>query len=154
MFWKTPSLLIVACFTLTTTASAQTLDQLVPADRQQQLGFDRLSIQQRADVARLLQDVYQLGAQEGRKGMISPNLIGPGAVPALSSIESKVDGSFEGWQGDTIVKLKNGEMWKQAEYYYHYYYAYMPKALVYRDGGGYKMRVEGVDRGVAVERVR
>ena len=152
MFRKT--LLFIAVFAVATPASAETLDQLVPADRQRQLGLDQLSAQQRADVARLLQDVYQLGAREGQKGMISPNLVGPGAVPALSSIESKVDGSFEGWQGDTIVELVNGEVWKQAEYYYQYHYAYMPKALVYRDGEGYKMRVKGIKRGVRVVRVR
>ena len=32
-------------------------------------------------------------------------------------IESKIDGTFEGWSGETIVILTNGQVWQQNEYY-------------------------------------
>jgi len=36
----------------------------------------------------------------------------------------QVDDDWEGWDGDTIVKLSNGSVWRQEEYHYEYAYAY------------------------------
>lgn len=69
-------------------------------------------------------------------------------------IESKINGSFKGWNGETIVELMNGQVWKQAQYYYHYHYAYMPDVLIYNSGGGWKMKVEGVDNSVSVIKLK
>lgn len=69
-------------------------------------------------------------------------------------IESRIDGDFEGWEGETIVKLINGQIWEQAEYYYEYHYAYSPEVLVYRSRGIYKMQVEGIDEPVRVDPIR
>lgn len=78
-------------------------------------------------------------------------------IPSVTTvgdfIESKIDGSFEGWTGDTIVKLTNGQIWKQTEYRYEYHYAFMPDVFIYKSGGGYKMLVEGTDEAVNVERL-
>lgn len=75
--------------------------------------------------------------------------------PAESAvIESTVDGEFKGFDGKTIVKLSNGDVWRQSEYFYEYHYAYMPKVLVVRKGGGYVMKVEGISKTVGVERLR
>lgn len=73
---------------------------------------------------------------------------------AQSVIESQVDGEFEGWEGETVVKLMNGQIWVQTEYYYEYRYAYMPDVLVYQSSGGWKMKVEGIDKAVGVEQLR
>lgn len=73
---------------------------------------------------------------------------------AQSVIETKVDGEFEGWEGETVVKLMNGQVWIQTEYYYEYHYAYMPDALIFQSGGGWKMRVEGVNKAVGVQQLR
>jgi len=73
---------------------------------------------------------------------------------ASSVIESKIDGEFEGWEGETVVKLINGQVWIQTEYYYHYHYAYMPDVLIYLSSGGWKMQVEGVPKAVPVEQLR
>lgn len=73
---------------------------------------------------------------------------------AQSVIESQVDGEFEGWEGETVVKLMNGQVWIQTEYYYEYHYAYMPDVLLYQSSGGWKMRVEGVDKAVGVQQLR
>ena len=71
-----------------------------------------------------------------------------------SIIESKIDRDFEGWEGETIVKLYNGQIWQQSEYYYHYHYAFMPKVLVFKSGSGYKMWVEGIKQAISVERLK
>ena len=69
-------------------------------------------------------------------------------------IESKVDGEFNGWDGETIVKLANGQIWQQAEYTYRYRYRYRPDVLIYKSGSSYKMMVEGVDKAVRVKRLK
>ena len=71
-----------------------------------------------------------------------------------SVIESEVDGSFEGWKGETIVKLTNGQIWQQTEYHYEYDYVYRPEVLVFKSRLGYKMWVEGIDEPVRVERLK
>ncbi len=68
------------------------------------------------------------------------------AVPVrrvTNVIESWIDGEFKGWDGKTSCRLQNGQVWQQCTYKYEYKYAYMPKALVYNAGSGYKMQVEG-----------
>ena len=79
------------------------------------------------------------------------------AVPPVVSpqaIESQIDGEFNGWDGETIVKLTNGQIWQQTEYYYYYLYAYMPHVIVDRASGGYKMKVEGIEKAIRVERLK
>jgi hypothetical protein len=67
-------------------------------------------------------------------------------------IESQIDGDFNGWEGGTIYKLLNGQVWQQLDAHYHYHYAYSPKVLVYPTNGGLKMHVEGDnDQDVSVQ---
>ena len=68
-------------------------------------------------------------------------------------IESQIEGDFEGWEGDTIVKLINGQIWQQTEYYYHYLYAFMPQVVVYRSDSGFKMKVEGIEKSIGVSQI-
>jgi hypothetical protein len=100
----------------------------------------------RATLSKLLIRVYRQGYAAGQsKGPVAGN--GP-------EMESQVDGDFKGWEGETTVKLTNGQVWKQTEYHYEYYYAYMPKATIYSAGNTYKMKVDGTSRAVGVQRLR
>lgn len=78
----------------------------------------------------------------------------PVSYATAGGFESQVDGAFNGWDGETVVRLTNGTIWLQREYYYEYHYAYRPRVIVYTASGGWKMQVEGVSRAVAVERLR
>lgn len=69
-------------------------------------------------------------------------------------IESHIEGDFEGWEGETIFKLDNGQIWQQSSYAYTYHYAYRPEVLIYRTSGGYKMKVEDVDDTIYVKRLK
>lgn len=69
-------------------------------------------------------------------------------------IESRISGAFEGWDGDTIFPLTNGQIWQQASYAYTYHYAYSPEVIIYSTSGGYKMMVEGVRSTIYVRRLR
>lgn len=67
--------------------------------------------------------------------------------------ESQIEGDFEGFEGETIIQLVNGQVWQQSEYWYHYHYSYMPKVIIYKQGGTFKMKIDGVDRSVSVTRL-
>jgi hypothetical protein len=69
-------------------------------------------------------------------------------------IESRIEGVFEGWDGDTIFRLQNGQIWQQASYAYLYHYAYAPRVTIIPVGGGHEMIVDGVSQRVRVMRLR
>jgi hypothetical protein len=69
-------------------------------------------------------------------------------------IESSIDGEFLGWDGDTVFKLLNGQIWQQASASALAHASVNPKVLVYRGSGGYKMQVEGVSQTIIVRRLR
>ena len=73
-----------------------------------------------------------------------------GIQPAI--IESHINGTFQGWDGDTIFELRNGQVWQQASYSYAYHYAYSPEVFIYSTSGGYKMIVNGVSETIYVRR--
>ena len=71
-----------------------------------------------------------------------------------SVIESQIEGEFNGFEGETIVKLMNGQIWQQVEYYYHYHYSYMPKVIIYKSGSIFKMKVDGIDKTIGVIKLK
>jgi hypothetical protein len=73
---------------------------------------------------------------------------------SFARFEAEIDGDFEGWEGETIVKLTNGQIWQQTEYYYTYHYAFMPNVMIFKSGGGFKMRVDVVEKPVGVSRLK
>jgi hypothetical protein len=75
-------------------------------------------------------------------------------ITTSTVIESKIDGDFEGWEGDTIFKLQNGQIWQQDSYAYKYSYKYSPKVLIYKSGSGYKMKVDGIDTEIYVKQLK
>ena len=64
-------------------------------------------------------------------------------------MKSHVDGAWTGWSGDTIVRLANGTVWRQVQYYYRYQYKYRPRVIV----DGQHMHVEGMQKAVRVRRI-
>ena len=71
-----------------------------------------------------------------------------------SVIESSVDGEFNGFDGDTVVRLLDGSLWEQTEFYWEWHWAYLPKVTVYRSQSGWKMQVEGIRQAVGVRRLK
>lgn len=69
-------------------------------------------------------------------------------------IESRIDGDFEGWDGETIFKLENGQIWQQKSYSYTYHYKYRPKVIIYYSDGEYILKVEDVDKTISVVRLK
>jgi len=88
------------------------------------------------------------------KELGSWNDLPPSNTPPNDVIESQIDGDFEGWEGETIVKLTNGQIWRQSEYHYNYHYAFRPNVTIFKTGSGYKMMVDGTDRAVGVTKLK
>lgn len=84
----------------------------------------------------------------------SATLLHSTAAQAQDVIESQINGEFEGWEGETVVKLQNGQIWLQTEYHYHYHYAYSPDVIIFQSNGRWKMKVEGTDKAVGVRQLR
>jgi hypothetical protein len=61
----------------------------------------------------------------------------------------QVENDWAGWDGDTIVTLTDGSVWRQEEYYYEYHYAYRPYLTLKNN----VMHVEGMSRGIRVRRI-
>ena len=70
-----------------------------------------------------------------------------------SVIKTRIDGTFKGWSGETIFKLKNGQTWKQSSYAYTYHRAHRPRVTIYPAGGGCKLKVDGVADSISVRRL-
>lgn len=79
---------------------------------------------------------------------------GSGNVAFTGSVyQGKIDGEFEGWEGETIFKMMDGSIWQQASYDYTYHYAYMPDVIIFNKGGVTYMKVEGVEDVIQVRRL-
>jgi hypothetical protein len=76
---------------------------------------------------------------------------GSDCVPA---VESTIAGDFNGWEGDTIFKLDNGQIWEQAEYDYNYSYSFRPDVTIYETSSGCAMKVEDEDETIRVRRIK
>lgn len=145
---------VVIVVPLLAQAPADALDRVVSRAKQQVLGLDKLSPEQRAGLAKLLNETYQLGVATKEKQVEAARRVAPSVAPAAQVIESKIEGEFEGWSGETVIKLINGHIYQQVEYYYFYRYAFMPNVIIYNSELGLRMKVDGVDRPVAVRRLR
>lgn len=78
--------------------------------------------------------------------MASPSVSGP-CHDCLMALH--IEGSWEGWSGDTIVELTDGSVWRQEEYHYEYRYAYRPTVAI----ASGKMLVEGMRKAIRVRRI-
>jgi len=125
----------------------------------------RMRVRERRPEAIVLQDgkYFKLIIDGFDEPLICVQLVEPTSKLSSSSsstssisdvIHSNIEDEFEGWEGETIIKLDNGQIWQQTEYYYHYHYSYRPKVIIYNSGYGYKMKVDGVDKSVGVQRLK
>ena len=117
--------LVFAPKTFATAEDFISLDQLLSKDQQAKLGVTAMRPDQRETLRQALIGLFQRGYQVGRSDGSSVARQPPSGLPPQTVVESQIDGDFNGWEGETIVKLMNGQIWQQAEYHYEYHYAYM-----------------------------
>lgn len=69
-----------------------------------------------------------------------------GSAFAGQAYEGRINGEYNGWDGETIYKLQDGHIIQQSRYKYHYYYAFSPKLIIFRSNSGdLVIYVEGDD---------
>lgn len=73
-------------------------------------------------------------------------------TPVTPVIETQIDGGFDGWVGDTVFRLQNGQIWQQVSPSAKYYTAQAPRVTITRSP--YRMRVEGVGLEIDVQRIK
>ncbi len=77
------------------------------------------------------------------------------SVQQVSFVRTCIESDFEGWSGDTVFVLCNGQIWQQADYQYWYHYAYRPGVLIYEaPSGGHRLKLEGADETIRIVRLR
>lgn len=64
-------------------------------------------------------------------------------------MRQQIEDEWSGWDGDTIVRLTDGSVWRQDQYYYRYQYKYQPRVVI----DGRYMHVEGMPKAVRVRRI-
>ncbi len=67
--------------------------------------------------------------------------------------KTKINGEFNGWEGESVYELLDGSKWQQAKYKYKYKYKYMPNVKLWKDGSRYYLEVEGMSDKIEVQRV-
>lgn len=61
-----------------------------------------------------------------RLGFTTPAVVSQPERPGEIQMRQHVENDWTGWDGDTIVRLTDGSVWRQEEYHYEYRYAYRP----------------------------
>ena len=69
-------------------------------------------------------------------------------------IETNVDGDWNGWSGDTIVRLMNGQVWEQVGLALSLSLGLGNDVLIYERSGMHYMMVDGEDEAVMVRRLK
>lgn len=72
----------------------------------------------------------------------------------MSTIRSRIAGTFEGAQGQSIYTLDNGQVWQQYKYFYKYKYSYRPRVTIESRGYRGVMLVDGFSREIHVQRLK
>ncbi len=123
----------------------------------------RMRVRERKPDALVLQDgkYYKLIIDGFDEPLICIQLVKPRRSLSPSTVTSNSDvintyiqDEFEGWEGETVFKFDNGQIWQQSSYAYMYHYAYHPKVMIIKISGSWKMKVEGVDEMIDVMRLK
>lgn len=78
----------------------------------------------------------------------------PGSRVITGQILAGSDGrTFAGLNHGNIYRLDNGQVWEQTEFYIHHYTSVMPNVVIWNDGVTDMLKVEGIDKAVAVRRL-
>lgn len=67
-------------------------------------------------------------------------------------IDTQILGDFDGWVGDTVFRLKNGQIWQQTSPSAKYRTSHEPRVLITRRP--FVMRVDGIATEIEVKRVK
>ena len=76
------------------------------------------------------------------------------STSAQGVIQSTIVSNYDGLDHGNLYELQNGQIWKQTEFHIHIHVAVNPRVLIYQDGILVKMKVQGIDHAVTVQRLK
>jgi hypothetical protein len=127
--------------------SARVLQDAMTADEFKAAGLDKLSAEELKNLNAWLQGYRQTAETKAAEKATAEvkTKVASESRTKMDSILSRVDGTFTGLTGHTIIKLEDGTTWKQANVddRYHAQITDHPPVKVSRGTFGYKMRVVG-----------
>ena len=147
------SLIVGALFTLAPAGTTRAAEEVLSGSIQKMMspeefkaaGLNKLSSEELAKLNAWLQG-YREATEKVTEKKTEKRVAASQSFFHHEPIVSRVDGSFAGLKGHTLIKLEDGTVWKQANLddkagpspVDH------PGAAVFWAGLGYKMRIEGV----------
>ena len=72
----------------------------------------------------------------------------------LAALPARIVGEFVGWDGKTLFKLDNGQVWRQSTSGVYRHKSTDPEITIERGAFGYKLRVVETKRSIAVRRIK
>jgi hypothetical protein len=148
---------VLACLVVGQEGLNLTMDQVMSPSELRETGVASLNPAQKAALNAWLNRYTHTVARIISKSVDSqsdPASKIPVHTSCSPAIESNIEGEFQGWDGETIFKLANGQIWQQAEYDYDYEYDYSPDVTIYAVAGGCRMKVQDVDDTILVKRIK
>jgi hypothetical protein len=181
--------------------AADPLDALIGADQAESMGLSKLSVEERAALARWIERRLQgrpvpmssptvafafdgvtvqaqvvpagvatpaaatapSAAMERQVDARAPVAIGSAAAFGLDQkivdgdhkeLRARILGEFTGWEGKTLFKLDNGQVWRQSTSGVYRHKATDPEVVIEQGLVGYKLRVVETKRSIAVRRIK
>lgn len=150
-----PSYLIICCLLMFVAHTGNAdddfpgIENLMTAAQFSAAGLDGLTAEQLAELNHWLTSYTANEAPQIAK--ISKSV----KKAATATIASHIDGEFRGWTGDTVFRLKNGQVWRQRIGGRYWYKAKDPAVQISKNMlGFYQLKVMATGRSVGVSRVR
>jgi len=128
-------------------ASSEVLQDMMTSEQFKAAGLDKLSDEELKNLNAWLQGYRQNTATEAAEKATAEatKKAAKESRGRLDQIVSRVDGTFNGLTGRTLIKLEDGTVWKQAnaDDRFHAQVTDHPPAAVMHGVFGYKMRIVG-----------
>ena len=123
--------------------SSKVLQDMMTAEEFKAAGLEKLSSEDLKKLNAWLQGFREVAETKAAEKATAKAAKAPRAK--IDQTLSRVDGTFTGLAGHTIIKLQDGTVWKQANIDDHYRAKVTdhPAAFVSRGPFGWKMRIEG-----------
>jgi len=158
MFFRI-GIIIYAIFIANSNANAQVmseqdLNKIISDEFLSGQGLQDLSTAEKQIVRSLLFNAYSLGMEnllQAAQNTTATPLQNTSPCPVGNqAFNSHISEDFEGWEGESIYQLDNGQIWQQTDYKYKYKYKYRPKVNLFRSGSSWNMLVENMDEPIKV----
>lgn len=137
-----------------------TLEEQMTGEEFRATGLDKLSPEELATLNEWIR-ARSLATLDAPRSATSPSLTGNSNRSEIEempreTIVSRINGTFSGWDGQTVFKLENGMIWAQADKDKFYTQEMQSPTVTIKPGlfGAWNLTVEGHDDECRVQRIQ